>query len=110
MAKIVCPHCQAVNRDVSLEEPCWQCGTVLGAPLSAIETGVGAPTSGANPANLAGSSSAPIQKQIERNTPSGAVPAADRPRASTNTAAIAIALVIIAAIVILVVVFLSQHR
>lgn len=65
MAKIVCPHCNAVNQDVSLNDPCWQCGTILSAPPTSIETGEGAPTSEANPANATGSSSARIQRQID---------------------------------------------
>ena len=48
MAKIECPHCQAVNQDISTNDPCWKCGTVLSAPISALSTGIGPPTSQAN--------------------------------------------------------------
>ena len=50
MAKIECPHCHAINQDVSLNDPCWKCGTILSAPPSALETADGPPTSTANPA------------------------------------------------------------
>jgi len=108
MPKIQCPHCGAMNQDVSLEEPCWQCGTVLGAPVSAIDTGEGAPSSQANPANQTGSSSAPIQKQIERDQPRDRVPASERPRTSPSiTSAIAIGAFIVALLVILLIVYLK---
>ena len=51
MAKIQCPHCKAINENVSLDEPCRKCGTVLGAPMSSLDTGVGAPTSEMNGAD-----------------------------------------------------------
>ncbi len=34
MAKIRCPHCAAINQDVSEKEPCWQCGKRLGSNLT----------------------------------------------------------------------------
>jgi len=101
MAKIQCPHCKAMNQDVSADDPCWQCGTILGAPESAIDTGTGAPASEENPANKSGSSSAPIQKQIERGQPREKVPLEQRYAPSKpNYAAIAIGLTILAVIII----------
>jgi hypothetical protein len=111
MAKIQCPHCKAVNQDVSMDDPCWQCGTILGAPPSALETGDGPPTSEANPANQTGSSSPPIQKQIERNQPRDGVPQSERPRTSSlNVGAIAIGALILALIIILAIVFLKMRH
>ena len=100
MAKIQCPHCKAVNQDVSADDPCWQCGTVLSAPPSALETGTGAPTSEVNPANQTGSSSTPVQKQIERDQPRDGVPPSERPRASSGVNVIAIAVLLLAVIII----------
>jgi len=99
-----------MNQDVGLDDPCWQCGTILSAPVSALETGVGPPTSEANPANATGSSSAPIQRQIERDQPTGSVPSADRPRSSFNLGLAAVAIIVLAVIVILVVVVLNQRH
>ena len=103
MPKIQCPHCKAVNQDVGLEDPCWQCGTVLSAPPSALDTGDGPATSEANPANRLGSSSAPIQKQIDRNEGRDSAPT-PRPDKGTplNAYVISIAAVILAVIIILV--------
>ena len=107
LAKIQCPHCKAMNQDMTLDDPCWQCGTVLGAPASSLETGAGAPTSEANAANTGGSSNAAVQTQIERERPSGAVPSADRPRGTLTANVIAIAVIVIAALLILVVVMMK---
>lgn len=34
MSNIRCPHCAAINQDVSEKEPCWQCGKTLGSKPS----------------------------------------------------------------------------
>jgi hypothetical protein len=111
MARIQCPHCKAVNQDVSLEEPCWQCGTILGAPPSALETGVGPPSSEVNPANKTGSSSPPIQRQIERDQPQAGVPPSQRPRSAPfSVGAIAIGGLILALIIALAIVYLKLRH
>ncbi len=111
MAKIQCPHCKAMNQDVSLDDPCWQCGTILSAPVSAIETGVGPPSSGANPANLTGSSNAAVQSQIERNQPASSTRPTQlqEPRRS-KVNAVAIAALILAAVIILIWAYFHVRR
>ncbi len=111
MPKIQCPHCKAVNQDVSADDPCWQCGTILGAPESAIDTGTGAPTSEANPGNKAGSSGAPIQKQIERTQPQDKIPLEQRHAPSKpNYAVMGIALAVLALIFIAILYFMKVIR
>ena len=113
MAKIQCPHCKAVNQDVTLNDPCWQCGTILGAPVSAIETGVGPPTSEVNPANKTGSSNPMVQSQIERNRPRDRdeMPPSQRPRTSSfNVGVVVVVGVIIAFLVMLLVVYLKMKH
>lgn len=34
MPRVKCPHCGAGNQDATEQDPCWQCGNVLGAPVS----------------------------------------------------------------------------
>lgn len=34
MERIRCPHCGAMNQDVTPKDACWQCGKVLGDPPS----------------------------------------------------------------------------
>ena len=111
MAKIQCPHCKAMNQDVSMDDPCWQCGTILNAPVSALETGTGAPSSDVNPANKTGSSSPSIQKQIERDQPRDGVPSSERPRKTgSNVGVVAIAVFVLALIAILVVMYLKTRH
>ena len=75
MAKIQCPHCGAINQDVSLDQPCLKCGTILGAPGSALETGDGPPASEANRTNKGGSADAITQKRRTEDAAAGdAVP------------------------------------
>ena len=45
MAKIQCPHCQTINEAMSLNDICQKCGTIMGAPLTALDTGKDAPSS-----------------------------------------------------------------
>ena len=101
MAKIQCPHCKAVNQDVGMDDPCWQCGVIIGAPLSAIDTGVGPPASDANPAGRTVTPSAPGQTQIERDrTRKVDLPADKGTSRSSTTAIIAVVAVLLAMIVI----------
>jgi hypothetical protein len=110
MAKIQCPHCKAVNQDVSLDDPCWQCGTILSAPVSAIDTGVGPAASEVNPANTGGSSSPPVQQQIERERSGPGTPPSEQPRTSSfNVGAIAIGLTILALIIIVIIFYLKTR-
>lgn len=110
MAKVVCPHCQAVNQDVELDDPCWKCGTILGAPASAIDTGVGAPASDVNPANSQGSSEPKIQKQIEREQPVGTPAPSERPKtSSTNVAVVFVVVAILAIAIVAAILLLRPH-
>ena len=111
MAKIVCPHCKAVNQDVSGDDPCWQCGTLIGAPVSAIETAGGAPSSEANPANATASSNLQVQKEIEKTRPAGGTPPSERPRASsTNVSAIVIGTIILVVLVAVILFYVMKHH
>lgn len=101
MPKIQCPHCKAVNQDVSPDDPCWQCGTILNAPASAIETGTGPPTSEANPSDPSAAVSPAIQKQIDRADPQAKVPIEQRYKPmGPNVAVIAVSATILAMIII----------
>ena len=114
MAKIVCPHCQAVNQDVSLNDPCWKCGTVLNAPTSSLSTGEGPPTSEANPA--ASAPPKPLTKvqqalaQSEAQPPVPVYAEPPAPSASPRTALyIGVGILVAALIILLVVVVMNRH-
>lgn len=113
MAKIVCPHCQAVNQDVSLNEPCWKCGTVLGAPASAIDTTAGPPNSAANPSEAAAPPKpSKVQQALAENqaAPQGPV-YAEPPNPSPNRGAlyIGIGVFVIALIILLIIFLINRH-
>jgi hypothetical protein len=114
MAKIECPHCHAVNQDVSLSDPCWKCGTVLSAPPSALETSAGPPTSEAN----AGVSSPPkprtkVQQALAESetTPPAPIYAEPPVPASPSRTAmyIGIGVLVVALIILLVIFLLNRH-
>lgn len=108
MPKIQCSQCKAMNQDVTVDDPCWQCGTVLSGPRSAIDTGDGAPTSEADSASRTGSVSPAIQKQIERTRPQDKIPLAQRHKpVGPNVAAIAVSATILAIIVIAILLYLK---
>ena len=37
MLRVKCPHCGAGNQDATEEDTCWQCGSVLGSPVTRAE-------------------------------------------------------------------------
>lgn len=45
MPRVKCPHCGAGNQDATEEDICWQCGRVLGAPVTRPANEVTAPAS-----------------------------------------------------------------
>jgi uncharacterized OB-fold protein len=51
MLEIKCPRCGTINVGVSPDAPCRQCGTILNAPLSALDEGAIPPSSAANGAD-----------------------------------------------------------
>ena len=104
MAKIQCPHCKAVNQDVSLNDPCWQCGTILSAPPSALETGEGPPSSAVSSANV----NAPVQQQVERDKGDRS-PSPHSPSPTLNKAAIWIIVLVIALIIAIAIFFMTKH-
>jgi hypothetical protein len=108
MAKILCPHCKAVNQDVSLNDPCWQCGTILSAPPSALETGEGPPSSAASSANVTDSNRAPVQQQVERDKGDSS-PSPHHPSPTLNKVAIWIIVLVIALIIAIAIFFMKQH-
>ena len=110
MAKIQCPHCKAVNQDVTLDDPCWQCGTILGAPVSALETGQGPPSSEVNPANATGSSSLPIQKEIERDQPHDGISPSERPRVPSSRVGLVVAIGFVIALILIVLIVLLNVK
>jgi hypothetical protein len=103
MAKIKCPHCGAVNQDVTEKDACWQCNAVLGA--------------GAAPAAPSGASSVPSEPAAQDaavRRPSGPSPLDrflnEKPRPNRAPLAIAIALLLILLIVVGLALYLrSQH-
>jgi hypothetical protein len=78
MAKIQCPHCQAINEDRDLDQPCRKCGTVIGAPISSLDSGSGAPSSATSTANINTPATTPTQKQFQRDRQSQPDPMAER--------------------------------
>lgn len=61
MLKIQCPRCKAINEVASADEPCWKCGTILGAPLSALDDAGSPASSAANGADRVNLSAAALQ-------------------------------------------------
>lgn len=51
MSRIQCPRCKAINDDASADDPCRNCGTILNAPLSALDGAGYPPSSAANGAD-----------------------------------------------------------
>ena len=115
--KIKCPHCGATNQDVTENDPCWQCGTILSAPTSALTTAEGPPTSAANTGSSSPTPAAQTPPATQQPAPPPAQPrapqtiqrpapappaAAPVPARSTgpNWIAITVILVILLAIVI----------
>ena len=37
MLRVKCPHCGAGNQDATEDDTCWQCGSVLGSPVTRVE-------------------------------------------------------------------------
>jgi hypothetical protein len=111
MAKIICPHCQAVNQDVSLNDPCWKCGTVLGAPASALETAVGPPSSIVNSNEPAPAKPMTKVQQALAQSEAPPVPVyAEPPRTVPNRALLLILLAIFLVAVLTIVVLVWTHR
>src|SRR5438132_117249 len=111
MAKIQCPHCQAVNQDVSPNDPCWKCGTVLSAPVSALDTGVGPAASTANPVDSAPAKPpTKVQQALAESEQRPAGPVyAEPPAASPSRVGLYIFLgVIVVALIILLVIYLLK--
>ena len=114
--KIKCPHCGATNQDVTEKDPCWQCGTILSAPVSALNTGDGPPTSAANAVQAESTAApAPVPAAAPPKTPQLAqrpappAPVSPAPaRPAIPVAMIAIVVLLILA-VILGVIFLRPH-
>ena len=89
MPKLQCPQCKAMNQDVSADDPCWQCGAVLGAPVKVAGLESGTPSDAGSAPSPAGNSVAPVQKQVTR--PQEKAPLEERYGATPpNYAAIAV--------------------
>ena len=103
MPRVKCPHCGAGNQDATEEDTCWQCGNVLGAPVSrapgAAAVGVSAPTQQLDPSLLRKVGNAPPTTQMASSTGSSQ---------KTLTIALVLAVLVIAALMILVFVMLSR--
>ncbi|HLK60977.1 MAG TPA: hypothetical protein VKU00_30715 [Chthonomonadaceae bacterium] len=111
--KIKCPHCGATNQDVSENDPCWQCGTILSAPPSALETEEGPPTSAANPTSqppapkretpAAQSQFAPLLQRTDLppTTPSSA--------RRTNMGVVIAVILVLVAVIVVAVLLLRPH-
>ena len=109
MPKLQCPKCKAVNQDVSADDPCCQCGTVLGASSAAVDTASSTTAnSNAGPAIETGTISPAIQKQIERTGPQTKVPLEERYQPlGPNYAAIGIGVAILAIVILAILYFLK---
>ena len=111
MAKIVCPHCGAVNQDISLNDPCWKCGTLLSAPPSALETVDGPPTSAANPMTETKPLTKVQQALAQSETPPPAPVYAERPEVPANRTFVYIGIgVLVLVLVILLLVFVFNRH
>jgi len=93
MAKIKCPHCGANNQDVTEKERCWQCDTVLGAPVAVVAE----PTAPA----------APVLQQVEPVTPP-LKSAESSPQSRLPVTLIAIGVVVVLIIIAIVFVILKK--
>ena len=126
--KIKCPHCGATNQDVSENDPCWQCGTVLSAPTSALSTADGPPTSEANagaptsPAAIQTTSAAtptaappPVQPRVPQTvqrpapTPAPVESRSAPAQRATNWVPIAVVIALIVILIIIGVMFFRPH-
>jgi len=69
MLQIKCSRCGTINVGVSPDAPCSHCGTILNAPLSAIDEGTVPPSSAANGADRFAGENQTEREPIERGAP-----------------------------------------
>ena len=93
--KIKCPHCGANNQDVTEKDRCWQCDTVLGAPVIAAEPT--SPTASAEQKPPTAPRPTQVQKQVEPTPPTS------RPTAPTSQSRFPVAPVVIGVVLLLIV-------
>ncbi len=66
MDKIKCPHCGAMNQDVTAQDNCWNCGKPLGAAAAPLVTAtVVVSEAGAEPGVDAGGQKLKTQATLE---------------------------------------------
>lgn len=114
MPKIKCPQCGATNQDVTEQDACWKCGSILGvtaaeapAPVQSVET---APpdTPGAPDAPMV-ESEQPLPLQAERKAPE--TPPAERlvvTRPSRPMLPIVLAICIVIVLIVVIVLLLRR--
>jgi|SRR5579862_6676755 len=89
MDKIRCPHCGAVNQDVTPKDNCWQCGKPLSADPAPADTGGETSPTG------------PPLKQVSKPSLEERVAARKAARKQTNlTPYLIVALVLIIALIL----------
>ena len=96
MPKIKCPHCGANNQDMTEKDRCWQCDTVLGAPVAAVADESAATTI-----------PAPAQKQREPMRPAS-LPVPSSPQSRFPTAPVAIVIMLL--LIVLAIVFFVMKK
>lgn len=73
MLEIKCSRCGTVNVGVSADAPCTHCGTILNAPLSAIDDGSVPPSSATSSANGIEAEEDAVKAPVTRNRMAAAV-------------------------------------
>jgi len=105
MLRIKCPHCGAGNQDATEADTCWQCGTVLGAPVARAQTAepaapspsLSAPTQQLNPELLA---NLPLPQRQEP---------AKAPERRINVALLVACLVLVALLLVVIFALTTRH-
>ncbi|MCS6775940.1 MAG: hypothetical protein RMJ43_10320 [Chloroherpetonaceae bacterium] len=102
MPRVKCPHCGAGNQDATEDDTCWQCGRVLGAPVTRPATEVVAPTS--TPTRVLDPSRI---HELARASPSGRQQTPPSPRLLATWGPVLVVL-LLAVLMILLFLFLSR--
>ena len=104
MDKIKCPHCGAINQDVTEQDTCWNCGK----PLSASAAVIPAATDAANasePAIEAGGQRLKAQPSLEERVAARKEERLANRRVNPAVSAIIVMLILLIAIILYFVVF-----
>ena len=97
MDKIKCPHCGAINQDVTEQEACWNCGKSLAAaPAPLMDAPDASPEAGGQ------------QMKTMKTKPTLEERVAARKAARRANPAVPVILVILALLIILLIIFFAR--